>query len=130
MEFIHSTGVDDTDLRILAERLIGTRDHLQDHVNVLGIEIGCLSDLVDDLSRYTFQCESCRLWTKAPDFELGVLCDICYEEIEEEIADMLDDFDDDDDFGFDENDFDDDDILDEIYDDHWFDETDDEEDDL
>ena len=126
MDFIHS-GIDERDLKILADRLIGTQDRLPDHINELGIEVDCLATLYDDLSIHTSECDDCGVWTHAEDLETG-LCILCYEALEEEIEDMFDDDFDDDDFGFDDGDFDDDDILDEMYSDCVFDETDEDED--
>jgi len=127
MEFIPHSGVDAHDLKILADKLIGTQDDLINHVSSLGTEIDCLTTLYDDLSFHTSMCDECGIWSAAEDLETG-LCLICYEELTE-IEDMLFDDDDfDDDFGFDDGDFDDDDILDEMYSDCIFDETDEDED--
>lgn len=129
--FIPQSGVTHEDLEALADRLIGTNDGLEDHINSLGLYVYSVIDLLDDLELggYLIECGDCGVWCHAKDVSWG-MCFSCEFHDEDDGFDD-DDFDDDgfDDDGFDDDDFDDeDDILDDsdtgsLYN---FDETDEE----
>jgi hypothetical protein len=123
MEFIPTSGADNSDLKALAQRLAGTHDNVHNHIIALGLEVATGQDILDDLEAGGFitTCAECGLWEFPRNLD-GGNCLACVEDLEEQIQQEFERHNNN--FGFADDLFNDEDVLDECIGDYVFDETD------